>query len=58
MDAFACVSLWQIQYTGFHGDQLCASESSFHDNPFPPPPIILSAPLPPNIISVLLNWSD
>lgn len=55
MDAFACVSLWQIQYTGFHGDQLCASESSFHDNPFPPPPIILSAPLP--LISSVCSWT-
>ena len=47
-----CVSPWQIQYAGFHGHQLCASETSFHGNPIPLPPF------PPNIITEKLNWSD
>lgn len=62
MQGFVCVSPWQIQYAGFYGDQLCASENSFHGNPIPlsPLPHYPRCPpfLPPNIITVLLKWSD
>lgn len=62
MQGFVCVSPWQIQYAGFYGDQLCASENSFHGNPIPlsPLPHYPRCPPPflPHIITVLLKWSD
>lgn len=51
------VSPCQIQYAGFYGHQLCASESSFHGNPIPLFPLPSLSSLPPFPLSVLLNWS-